>query len=84
MEFIEVYKMQKQTENTIDLLKEIGKTYLHIAVEHQSAGVVQFLLFEEEADPNLLTHNTKMAPLHIAASRMYPSIIELLLLCKRT
>lgn len=25
-----------------------------------------------------------MAPLHIAASRMYPSIIELLLLCKRT
>jgi hypothetical protein len=34
VEFIEVFKMQKQAAQTIDLLKEIGKTYLHIAVEH--------------------------------------------------
>lgn len=73
MEFIEVYKMQKQGQETVDeLLRDVGKTYLHIAVEHQSPGVVQYLIFEEDADPNLLTHNTQMAPLHIAASRMYP------------
>ena len=41
-------------------------------------------MFEQEANPNLFTHNTKMAPLHIAACHMYPAIIELLLLNKRT
>lgn len=77
--------MHKRPEQQADdLLDEIGKTYLHISVEHQCGGVVQFLLFEESSDPNLLTHNSQMAPLHIAVSRMYPTIIELLLLCKRT
>jgi len=65
-------------------LYEIGKTYLHLAVEHQSPAILQFLMFERDADPNLLTHNSQMAGLHIAASRMYPAIIELLLLNKRT
>jgi ankyrin repeat protein len=41
-------------------------------------------MFDKKADPNLLTHNSQMAPLHIAACRMYPAVIELLLLDSRT
>ena len=41
-------------------------------------------MFEKNADPNLLTHNTTMAALHIAAVRMYPAMVELLLFNKRT
>lgn len=41
-------------------------------------------MFEQQADPNLMTHNTQMAPLHIASCHMYPAIIELLLLNKQT
>ena len=65
-------------------LETIGKTFLHLAVEHKAARVVQFLLFENEDDPNVLTHNTQMSALHIAVSRTQPAIIEMLLLCKRT
>lgn len=78
--------MQKKNgQGNIDSqFAEIGKTFLHLAVEHQSPRIVQYLLFEEQANPNLLTHNTQMAPLHIAACHMYPAIIELLLLNKKT
>jgi len=41
-------------------------------------------MFDKNADPNLFTHNSQMSALHIAACRMYPAIIELLLMNKRT
>ncbi len=39
-------------------LEQIGKTYLHLAVEHTAPKIISFLMFEVQADPNLLTHNT--------------------------
>jgi hypothetical protein len=41
-EFIEVFKMHKKesSENIDDTLEEFGKTYLHLAVEHQSPRIV--------------------------------------------
>ena len=89
-EFIEVYKMYKAKEEEnvrmeVDIhLETIGKTFLHLAVEHKAPRIVSFLIFENEDDPNVFTHNTQMSALHIAASRTQPAIIELLLLCKRT
>jgi ankyrin repeat protein len=65
-------------------LEQIGKTHLHLAVEHMAPKIISFLMFETQADPNLLTHNTQMTALHIAVSRMQPAIIELLLMNKRT
>merc|ERR1712076_188071 len=62
-EFIDVYKMYKAKEDEnvrmeVDFhLETIGKTFLHLAVEHKAARVVQFLLFENSDDPNVLTHN---------------------------
>lgn len=47
-EFIEVFKMHKKANggNIDDMLEEFGKTYLHLAVEHQSRRIVEFLMFE--------------------------------------
>ena len=78
--------MQRSDQDKKDVdecLNEMGKTYLHLAVEHQSPKIVQFLMFDKNADPNLFTHNSQMAALHIAACRMYPAIIELILMSKR-
>ena len=78
----------KEEENVrmeVDIhLETTGKTFLHLAVEHKAPKIVQFLIFDNEDDPNVLTHNTQMSALHIAVSRTLPAIIELLLLCKRT
>ena len=62
----------------------MGKSFLHLAVEYAAVQIIQFLLFEAEADPNQLTHNTRMSALHLAVSRAQPGLIELLLMCKRT
>ena len=52
----------KEEENVrmeVDIhLETTGKTFLHLAVEHKAPKIVQFLLFENEDDPNVLTHNT--------------------------
>jgi ankyrin repeat protein len=85
-EFAEVYKRYKAQKFNlgVDNPLEIGKTYLHLAVEHMAPKIISFLMFEQQADPNLLTHNTQMAALHIAVSRMQPAIIELLTMNKKT
>lgn len=41
-----------------DSLDTMGKSLLHLAVEYSAVPIVQFLLFEGQADPNQLTHNT--------------------------
>ena len=63
---------------------DFGKSFLHLAVEHTATDIISFLLFKTQVDPNVLTHNTQMAALHIAVSRLQPAVVELLLLCKRT
>ena len=53
--------MQRSDQDKKDVdecLNEMGKTYLHLAVEHQSPKIVQFLMFDKNADPNLFTHNS--------------------------
>jgi len=60
-EFIEVYKMHKARNMNLNLtshIDDIGKTFLHLAVEHQANKIISFLMFECKIDPNLLTHNT--------------------------
>ena len=47
----------------------MGKSFLHLAVEYRAQKIVEFLLFEADADPNLLTHNTQMSALHLAVTR---------------
>lgn len=42
----------------LDSFETTGKSLLHLAVEYSAQEIVQFLLFETNADPNLLTHNT--------------------------
>lgn len=58
----------------------MGKSFLHLAVEYSAKEIVEFLLFNSQTDPNLLTHNTKMTALHLAVSRCHPTLIELLLM----
>ena len=36
----------------------MGKSLLHLSVEYGAQPIVEFLLFEGNADPNQLTHNT--------------------------
>lgn len=43
-----------------------GKTYLHLAVEKKHKQIIAFLLFDAKVDPNKLTEETQMSPLHIA------------------
>jgi ankyrin repeat protein len=75
----------KDVKIDVDLpLDQIGKTYLHLAVEYRVPKIVSFLMFENQADPNLLTHNSQMGALHLAVHRMFHAIVELLLLNKRT
>ena len=62
----------------------MGKSFLHLAVEYSALPIVQFLLFEGEADPNLMTHNTQMSALHLAVNRVLPQAIELLLMNQKT
>jgi len=38
--------------------EDFGKSFLHLAVEHTSTEIIQFLLFKTHVDPNVLTHNT--------------------------
>jgi len=79
-----MYKMRGEDIDLDIHLDEIGKTYLHLAVEFSAPKICQFLMFENAADPNVLTHNTQMAALHLAVTRMQPAIIELLLLNQKT
>ena len=52
----------KEEENVrmeVDIhLETTGKTFLHLAVEHKAPKIVQFLIFDNDDDPNVLTHNT--------------------------
>lgn len=41
-----------------DTFESMGKSLLHLAVEYAAVQIIQFLLFEADADPNQLTHNT--------------------------
>ena len=62
----------------------MGKSFLHLAVEYGAVQIIQFLLFEADADPNQMTHNTQMSALHLAVSRAQPGLIELLLMSNKT
>ncbi len=61
-----------------------GKTYLHVAVEHKQKQIISYLLFDVKADPNILTQDTLLAPLHLAVRVQSSEIIELLLTCDKT
>jgi hypothetical protein len=48
------------------LMNNMGKTYLHMAVECKSKQIISFLLFDTKSDPNILTRDSEMGALHIA------------------
>ena len=66
-----------------DCTETMGKSLLHLAVEYGSTKIVEFLLFETQADPNEMTHNTHMAAIHLAIVRSQPGLIELLLMSEK-
>jgi len=57
---------------------------MHLAVEKKQKQIVSFLLFDARADPNKLSADGQMAPLHVAVQIRSGEIIELLLACDRT
>ena len=79
-----MFKAKSPTGQVQDSFETMGKSFLHLAVEYSAVPIIQFLLFEGDADPNQLTHNTQMSSLHLAVSRTAPSVIELLLMSNRT
>ena len=60
------------------------KTFMHLAVEKRQKQIIAYLLFDAKADPNKLTADTMLAPLHIAVQIRSSEIIELLLACEKT
>lgn len=50
-----------------------------MAVELKHKQIISYLLYDAKADPNALTTDTYMAPLHIAVQLKLNEIIELLL-----
>ena len=79
-----MFKAKSPTGQVQDSFETMGKSFLHLAVEYSAVPIIQFLLFEGDADPNQLTHNTQMSSLHLAVSRTAPSVIELLLMSNKT
>jgi len=43
-----------------------GKTLLHLACDFKAYRSISYLMFKEKANPNLLSAQDKLAPLHIA------------------
>jgi len=86
-EFAQAFAMYKAKDLKIDVdshLASIGKTYLHLAVEHRATKIVSFLMFDCQADPNILSVDTQMTALHMAVQLLFSAIIELCLLNKKT
>lgn len=79
-----MFQAKNPDQSVADSFETMGKSFLHLGVEYGSAKIVQFLLLETNADPNLLTHNTQMSALHLAVSRGLPNLIELLLMTNTT
>ena len=80
-EFIDIYRRFSQS----DINRYVGesKTYLHLAVMQVNKQLVSYLLFDAKVDPNLLTIDTQLTPLHIAVQLKDLDIITLLLQCDR-
>lgn len=53
-------------------------------MERKNKQVISFLLYDAKADPNKLTLDTQLAPLHLAVQMKASDVIELLLTCERT
>ena len=64
-----MFKRKDSSGEVQDSYEMMGKSLLHLAVEYRAQKIVEFLLFEADADPNLLTHNTRMSALHLAVTR---------------
>ena len=62
----------------------LSKTYLHLAVEQINKQIVSYLLFDAKVDPNKLTLQTLLSPLHIAIQLNALDIIEMLMECEKT
>ncbi len=63
-EFIDIF--QRFSRSEINRYVGDSKTYLHLAVMQMNRQLVSYLLFDAKVDPNLLTIDTQLAPLHIA------------------
>lgn len=55
-----------------------------MAVELKHKQIISFLLFDAKVNPNALTTDTQMTPLHIAVQLKLNEIIELLLTLETT
>ena len=64
-----MFQTKSQNGYVQDSFDIMGKSFLHLAVEYGAIQIIQFLLFEADADPNQTTHNTQMSALHLAVSR---------------
>lgn len=85
-EFIEVYKVYLQGDKRFAEAPENlgGKTFLHLAVEHNATQIVSYLLLDAKVDPNVLSHNSQMGVLHVAVSFQRNDLIDLILMSEQT
>ena len=84
-EFIEVFKVYLQGDHGKDTLDSLGgKTFLHLAMEHNADQIVSYLLLDAKVDPNILSHNQQMAALHVAVNLQSADMINLALMSEKT
>jgi hypothetical protein len=57
-EFIEVFKIYLKGDDVAETLDSLGgKTFLHLAMEHNADQIASYLLLDAKVDPNILSHN---------------------------